>query len=43
VKFSTPLNVLESWTKRKIFGLRKGEEAGEWKKLHEEFYNLCSY
>jgi hypothetical protein len=34
--------VLESWTKKKIFGLRTGEEIGDGKKLHEELQAVFS-
>jgi hypothetical protein len=37
------LRVFEKRVLRRIFGPKRGEETGEWRKLHNgELYNLCS-
>jgi hypothetical protein len=34
--------VLENRVLRKIFGLKWEEMTGDWRKLHEEFYDMYS-
>jgi hypothetical protein len=37
------LNVFEKWVLRRIFGLKRDEATGEWRKLHkEELHDLYS-
>jgi hypothetical protein len=37
------LRVFENWVLRRIFGPKRDEVAGEWRKLHnEELHNLYS-
>jgi hypothetical protein len=37
------LRVFKNWVLRRIFGSKRDEIIGSWKKLHnEEFYNLSS-
>jgi hypothetical protein len=33
------LRVFENWALRKIFGLKRDEVTGEWRKLHNEELN----
>jgi hypothetical protein len=35
--------VFENWVLRRVFGRKRDEVTGEWRKLHsEELHNLCS-
>jgi hypothetical protein len=37
------LRMFENWVLRRIFGPRRGEVTGDWRKLHnEELHNLYS-
>jgi hypothetical protein len=37
------LRVFENRVLRRIFGIKRDEVTGDWRKLHnEEFHNLCS-
>jgi hypothetical protein len=37
------MSVFENMVLRRIFGPKRGEVTGEWRRLHEEFHDLyCS-
>jgi hypothetical protein len=36
------VRVSENWVLRRIFGLKRDEMVGGWRKLHEELHNLYS-
>jgi len=36
------LRVFENWVLRRIFGPKREEVTGEWRKLHNELNDLCS-